>query len=177
MKSLQIMVFISFLLGCNADTEDSGEFSNSTTDASELFFNNMRKSYYAVQEMKDAGMNIYLNKDFNQEDAISMSIIHNWRNDEASVMLDIKGIDLPANFLVGSNPIQTVSFEGRSIDEHIEVAIELYKAIINSEDLSIRSDSGSVQLSDPLRETIRVTMVDFFNLTDNQKFVKRLTND
>ena len=54
------------------------------------FFKNVRKSYYEVEERKDQGIDLYRLKGRNQKaeyPLFEFSIVHNWRNDNAFIML------------------------------------------------------------------------------------------
>ena len=173
MNKFAIILFTTVLsYGCvpeKGNSVDTDDISFTTTDASELFFKNVRKSYYEVDERKDQGIDLYRLKKRNKKAEyalIEMAIVHNWRNDNAFIMITPNTYIGPTDKMaVGKD---TLSFQPKSMPEQIQMAAIIYNGIIeNLEFTLIRPDSTAPFLQDSDdREAIKVTVYDYLKLTE-----------
>jgi hypothetical protein len=94
MKKLIILFIISIsLLGCGQiknDDLDPYEVRFKTTDASKLFFKNTRRSFYKLEELQDAKLEVFrwkksLDDEFPQ---LHLALVNNWRYDEAYLLIE-----------------------------------------------------------------------------------------
>jgi hypothetical protein len=106
--------------GCGQTPSSTDDDLYSTTDASELFFKNIRKSEYLLTENKTAGLDIYVNKSHDDSELIRTQLIHNWRLDKAYIMLSVKDRDLPIKFIIDQK--DTLIFDGSSMENHRMIA-------------------------------------------------------
>ncbi|MFT7281488.1 MAG: hypothetical protein ACI9DM_001214 [Cyclobacteriaceae bacterium] len=117
-------IFFSLLIcstwGCGQTPSTADDDLYSTTDGSELFFKNIRKSEYLLTENKTAGLDIYVHKSYADSELIRAQLIHNWRLDKAYIMLSVKDTDLPIKFLI--NQKDTLVFDGSSMENHRVIA-------------------------------------------------------
>ncbi len=179
MKSLDIILYATFFIftiSCSSHSDRKeisiSELKFDTTDASEIFFSNVRKPSYNLEELKEEGINLYFPKTEDQElENITPYLVHNWRYDRAYIML--KGVD---NFdkMVIRLKSDTVEFESVSITspaDQTKFSIKAYNTIITNDTLQYRRNSGNwggFFLDDKQKELFRITCYDFLRLVELQ---------
>lgn len=177
MRALAIFLGISVLLSsCNPDKEskvrrDKLDFSMS--EESELFFKNMRQSYYELQDMEAAGMKVYRFSERSiAEDhpVINLAIVQQWRLDEASIMVE------PNAFLQAEEEIrlhwQNDSTAGdlryQQGDREVQQAfvIELYDHLVAGDvmHIEVADSSYAFPANQPEREAFRISTFDYLRL-------------
>lgn len=179
MKRLSAFIIILLALSaCNPAKDkkvDQTTIGFKTDESSKLFFKNVRRSYYDVEVMEEAKLEIYrLEKRVKESDVpvLNISIVNNWRYDEAYILLEPNSAaglltDLLIHWenengnsgeirLAGGNKKNQLDFAAQVYDQ-IQEGSQFYIAQ-NGEQLSILSDSKS-------REAFRITMFDYFRLT------------
>ncbi|MBV6645081.1 MAG: hypothetical protein KI790_06515 [Cyclobacteriaceae bacterium] len=164
---------ILVILGCHPERNKPVQFSNyqfATTDASALFFKNVRQSDYDFQEMKTAKLKLYRLKDWSLDTSdLRLVIVHNWYEDQAYVMIEFGEMlreDLPLQIVTSdSTRSDTLLFDGASKENHYEVSSSLYNAILSSGAISIIGSDG-ISLGPINRRNFRRTMFDFYRLTE-----------
>ena len=122
------------------DAEVTAEEINfKTTDSSELFFKNVRKSEYTLEERKEAGLELYSQEDLLLRNQFKPVIIINWRSDMAFFYLQQEN---------NSDSIYTLSIDGEPIvfnpqnqRNHAEFSRQLYNAILTKKEVSINNES------------------------------------
>ncbi len=167
---LFLLIVIS-VLGCNPDTVrevDIDSIGVSTTDASELYFKNMRRSEYDVEERKEQGLDIYTPE--NREDVkypmIELSIVHNWRNDNAFIMIQ------PNVYLTPGSQIKigdtNITFESANMLEQAKVGGIIYNALLKDEQFYlVTGDETQPFLADgDDRKLVKSCLHDFFKLVE-----------
>lgn len=175
--SLGILLFFS----CNPDKAkrvSSEESKFSTSDASELFFRNVRQLYYDKTIMKDVKLDIYRIKDQNKHEdqpVLNLSIVINWRYDEAYLLTE------PNRYLQQLDTLKvlwqdtTTHLQGHyyfyngSKEEHFKFAAQLYQSILDEHQLYlIKGNDEKVKfLTDKKsREAFRKTVFDYLRLVD-----------
>jgi hypothetical protein len=94
MKNIIYLLIFLISVSCNADKTkkiDAEKSKFSTSDASELFFKNVRQRYYDREEMAASKLNIYRIQERNQRvdyPHLQLAIVINWRYDEAYILLE-----------------------------------------------------------------------------------------
>lgn len=165
---------------CNPDKTKrvSAEGSKfSTSDASELFFKNVRQLYYDKTTMEEAKLDVYRIKDRNKAEdqpVLSLSIVINWRYDEAYLLTE------PNHYLQELTPLKILwqdtitrqqgyyNFHAGSKEDHFKFATQIYQSIQNEHQFYLIKDDEKVDfLRDKRsREAFRKTMFDYFRLVD-----------
>ncbi|MEQ8241322.1 MAG: hypothetical protein RIA69_19060 [Cyclobacteriaceae bacterium] len=169
MKKLPLIVLFFTLFACHPDqnrTIDINDFRMNTSDGSRLYFDNVRKSNYNMEELDQAGINIYTLKNTSNK-TLTTKIIHNWRMDQAYLQIQLNDSSLSSlsyfneEKKVASLPVKDLNF----IDQ-TRSALVVYNLILTKK--LIFQDS---QMNDTLvfdKEGFRITCFDYLRLTDNR---------
>lgn len=185
MKYVLVMSLFLMLLGLSAcdisggKEVDENEAKYTTSDASELFFKNVRSIYYDKSVMDEAKLDIYKIKERLQAEGeeyplLNLSIVVNWRYDEAYVLTE------PNPYLQQMDTIRVVwqdttnnqsgtyQFTQGNKDAHFRFATQLYQSLQAEHQLYILKEDEQVQFMNrrDAREPFRKTMVDYFRLVD-----------
>ena len=146
-----------------------------TTDDSELFFKNVRQSYYDKQEVEAAGMDVFRMSDRNltaDYPLIHLAIAYNWRNDQAFLMVepneyiaDPEGFRLLSIAPTG-NDTTVINYAMGNMKDQVAFAHQLFRAIGGDAQLYIDVDDKAIQVFDKFedREVIRKTILDYYKL-------------
>ncbi len=147
-----------------------------TTDASELFFKNVRAIYYDKEEMTSAKLEVFRIKHFNDTDSsspIKLAIVMNWIKDEAYVLVESKGIiaEDKAILLCWKNQKGDMSkqkFDLKNKDDYFLYTGFVYDLILNNIAVTYMVDGETNALFTDTkdREAFRKTMFDFYNLVE-----------
>lgn len=168
--TIYYLLILFVFSSCNADRTkkvDISEFDFATTDASELYFKNIRESYYHIEE-KD-GVKIYRLKAYDNIDNSSLRpmIVYHWRSDKAFLMLEFSSdIDSEhVSIVVGD---EEKYFQINQIRDHLIMANELYDAIIDEKDIFLNQEGQPRPLWKDISEKSNFSLVlyDFFRLTN-----------
>lgn len=175
MRSLLILS-LSLLLACQMDRNkkiDRDKFTFKTGDDTELFFKNIRQSYYDLEENKAAGLNVFRIRSRQQIDSLPvlhLAIVINYLQDEAYILLEPNAAlqdHIPLTVLwqdpkdgkTGEYKIEVMNRENM-----LEFSSQLYEGITANYQLSL--GSGTPFLANVQhREAFRVTMSDYYRLT------------
>lgn len=153
------------------------EAKYTTSDASEIFFRNVRSIYYEKTVIDEAKLDVYRLKDRPEADdypLLGLSIAVNWRYDEAYVLTE------PNTFLQQMDTIRIMwrdttqndsgvfQFSKGSKDDHFRLATQLYRSIQAQRKLYVLHDQQELPFMQrrDAREAFRKTMVDYFRLVD-----------
>lgn len=178
MKSLALLFIIILVsASCNPVKDkqvDQTTIDFKTDDSSKLFFKNVRRNYYDVEVMEEAKLEIYRFKERiidSDKPAINLSIVNNWRYDEAYVLLEpnepigsIQDIKLEWQNEDGTSGV--LNFEGGNKTDQLMFASELYKQIQDGSTFWLVSAEDRISLLDDnkSREAFRITMFDYYRL-------------
>lgn len=182
MRSFILLGLVAAIFSaCNPDKTKkvSAEGSRfSTSDASELFFRNVRQLYYDKTTMKEAKLDVYRIKDRNTSEdqpVLNLSIVMNWRYDEAYLLAE------PNSYLQQLDTLEILwqdtithqqgyySFSNGSKEEHFTFAAQIYQSIQQEHKLYLLKDNQEKIkfLADKKsREAFRRTIFDYFRLVD-----------
>lgn len=181
MKVLNI-VFLSMLLlaSCNPDRDkaidpDTPVFD--TTDASELFFKNVRKTYYDLEDQHAHKMLIYrFAKRVQTEDrpVLNLNLVINWRKDEAYVMFEhnhffeLEGDKILSWYNEEGDKQDELFYTSTNIRNQFTMATKLYMAIKQGHTfkLQIGDETFDILATEAEREAFRITMYDFYRLVE-----------
>lgn len=179
MKSLAGLFIITLILAsCNPVKDkqvDQTTIGFKTDDSSKLFFKNVRRSYYDVEVMEEAKLEIYrLEKRVKESDkpVLNISIVNNWRYDEAYVLLEPNSAsgsltDLQVLWEDEKGNSGKIVLEGGNKKNQLDFAAKVYEQIQNGSRLYLKQNNERVELlnDSKSREAFRVTMFDYFRLT------------
>lgn len=176
-KAFNLVLLILVITACNPDKNkkvDQTSISFSTNDATKLFFKNVRQSYYDLEEMEAAKLEIFRIKkrsDSQDRPIIHLAMVNNWRYDEAYLLLEpneqlnLAGLKLKwSNSESGENG--EIAFENGNKETIVRFADQIYEQIqkgslftasINGQDVPV------IDVSED-REAFRITMVDYYRL-------------
>lgn len=183
---MRILLLLTFsfisLIACNPDKKrksDPDKIKFTTSDASELFFRNIRQLYYDKATMKEAKLDIYRIKDRDRAEdqpVINLSIVINWRYDEAYILLE------PNAYLQEYDTLKihwqdTVSRQkgnyffhaAGSKEDQFRFASKIYQSLQDEHNLYlIEQDNQKTPLlkDRQAREAFRKTIFDYFRLVD-----------
>ncbi|MGB3586737.1 MAG: hypothetical protein WBA23_09365 [Tunicatimonas sp.] len=180
-KILCALLIIAGLLACNPDKErkvNDAEAKFTTSDASELFFKNVRQGYYDKETMDAAKLEIYRIKERNQvedQPILNVAIVINWRYDEAYIITEpnayLQQQDTLTIFWQDTAQQQQGTYEylPGNKESHYQLASRIYNSLQDKHQLYIPSPEGEqvpflARRSE--REAFRKTMVDYYRLVD-----------
>ena len=179
-SAISLFLFIFLIVGCQSKVSkplsiDDIDFK--TTDASEIFFKNVRQSYYDKQEIKAAGMDIFRMSDRNIEadyPLIHLAIAYNWRNDQAFLMVEPndKIINQESFTILGidgvKNDTLVIEYSMGNMKDQVAFAHKLYQSITSDQNLLIQINDEDEVIFDKFedREVLRKTMLDYYKLIE-----------
>ena len=177
---IALLLTLCSLSACNSSggkdiREDEAKYT--TSDASELFFKNVRSIYYDKTVMDEAKLDVYKIKerlDTDEYPLLNLSIVVNWRYDEAYVLTE------PNTYLQKMDTIRiawqdtirneqgTYQFTQGNKDAHFRFATQLYRSLSAEHQLFLLEEGDKVKFMSrrDAREPFRKTMVDYFRLVD-----------
>jgi len=121
-------------MGCNSPKTASQKSDFQTTDQSEIFFQNVRAIYYHRKIVPEAKVHIYTLKENPKNSEYSLSLIHNWKADQAYLMLNHISMDLPFTFLIGlDQSYDTLMYTGESMNENTNICLQIGASIQNND--------------------------------------------
>ncbi len=171
--SYYFLICLIVCTSCNPDKDkiiDLNKLSFNTTDASEIYFKNVRASYYDEEDKKEMGIIIYRLKNWEEQNvqpAIRLSIVYNWRNDNAFVMTH-PNTQFPevSRILAGND---TIIFAQNNMKDQLNSLSIIFNAIVQEKPLHIETNNNWVSfLDNPQdRENFKITMYDFYRLTES----------
>ncbi|GEM_PF-784930 len=146
-----------------------------TTDDSELFFKNVRQSYYDKEEIEAAGMDVFRMSDRNLTASyplIHLAIAYNWRNDQAFLMVEPNEyITDPQEFKLLSidptgNDTTAIDYAMGNMKDQVAFAHQLFLAVTGDAQLYFDVNDEAISVFDKFedREVIRKTVLDYYKL-------------
>ena len=181
MKILFFLIAAVVLAACNLDKNtqiDDKKAKFTTSDASELFFKNVRQIYYDQEEMAAAKLNLFRLGERSQADdypVINLAIASNWRYDEAYLLVE------PNAYLEALDSIRvtwkapesqqegTYRWAQGNKEAQFTFASQLYRSVQQGHQLYVTNLRGEQErLLDRYddREAFRKTMFDYYRLVD-----------
>lgn len=155
---------------------DQAKFS--TSDASELFFKNVRQIYYDKNTLDAAKLDVYRSKDRNTsvtDPVLNLAIVINWRYDEAYLLLEPNEPlqELDTIKILWKDTVRQqqgyYTYAGGSKESQLNFAASLYQGLQHGQEFFlIDADGGQTKfMADrKSREAFRKTVFDYFRLVD-----------
>ncbi|MEM6523509.1 MAG: hypothetical protein AAF693_06950 [Bacteroidota bacterium] len=170
------LIFLLLLFGCNVNSGKKVTLENfefKTGDDTELFFKNVRQSYYDLEENEAAKFNLFRLSDRVINDTLpilNLAIVINYLQDEAYLFLE-------PNALLSEHDPLTIQWrnaddgtsgefilESRNREGMLSYADQLYKGILAGYDFSLSDDQVFLGTKAEL-EAFRITIADYYRLT------------
>jgi hypothetical protein len=179
--ALKTFTFVLFFIiaACESKRKEVNEAAAkyTTSDASEIFFRNVRSLYYEKTAMEEARLDVYRLKERPQADdypLLHLSIVVNWRYDEAYVLTEPNAYlqQMDTIKIIWQDSLQDDSgafqFSGGNKDDHFRLATQLYHSIQAQRKLYILHNDQKIPFMQQreAREAFRKTMGDYFRLVD-----------
>ncbi|MGB3468528.1 MAG: hypothetical protein WBA74_24800 [Cyclobacteriaceae bacterium] len=171
--SLYQLIGISCLLlfvSCQGSQEKSVDidtFEFNTTDATELYFKNMRESYYELEEKE--GMKIYRLEDYEELDSfyIRPMIIYHWRMDKAYLMLEFDSL-IDTENIVLSDSTGNRTYSPGQMRDYLRIAYDIEKVLAADADPKIKIGNRDLPVFRTEKEKSYFSLVlyDFFRFTN-----------
>jgi len=175
-SSLSIWMIFS-LAACHPDKNtpvDLDKLSFKSTDASEIFFRNMRRSYYNKEENKEAAIELYTLTGYEKIGAASLkpTIAYNWRNDFVAVMLnkseELSNQETLVLLFETSDGQEKLILNETDVKTQTTVAIKLYNSILNKHEIFLVRERQKEPLfkNNEEKDFFRITIFDFLRFVE-----------
>jgi len=166
-----LLGFCWLLVGC-ADRNrkiEEGKVRFQTTDASRLYFHNVRSIRYRIETIGKDRMQICRHKDFTEAAlALYPVIANNYMHDQAYIFHEMADSlrQKEAVLLVGEPATDTLSLNLNTHEAHYRFAQELYNAIVADQKLQLclNGECHDFLTNEELRKTFRLVYRDYFRL-------------
>lgn len=177
MKITAVFVVLLIFAGCSNPKKpslpDPRQAKFNTSDDSELYFLNLRQIYYTLEDQKDTKLKIYRFKQRNlnpDKPTLNLAIVHNWRFDEAYILLEANGffkdIDNLQVYWQKGQQQGKYTFSKGDKKAHFRFTTELYRSILTQQQLFILHQNKKIPVLEQQneREQFRKTMNDYYRL-------------
>lgn len=178
MKKMLFLIILLTEYSCQIDRDKKAnieDFNFKTGDDTEIFFKNMRQSYYHLEENKAAKFNVFRHEDRVTEadyPLLNLAIVINYMQDEAYLLLEPNDVlqDEEQMKVFWSGELNTsgeITLENYNRQEILEFTSRIYEALKKKADLYIEIEKNKVPVlkNENERETFRITVSDFYRLT------------
>ncbi|MEQ8712354.1 MAG: hypothetical protein RIC80_05020 [Cyclobacteriaceae bacterium] len=176
-KALLLLLSL-MILGCQPNSPESISIEDidfMTNDASEIFFKNVRQSYYDKQEIAAAGMDVFRMSDRNDQadyPLINFAIAYNWRNDQAFLMVEPnEHITNPEEFQLlrinlTSQDTTIIRYAMGNMKDQVTFAHRVFQALTAEDRLYFYDGQVAKPIFDKFedREVLRKTVLDYYKL-------------
>ncbi|BDD00422.1 hypothetical protein PEPS_27020 [Persicobacter psychrovividus] len=165
------------MLSCEHKTREVNidRLAFDTNDATVLFFKNVRRAYYTMEDRQDAKAHIFRLQDWEDLDQpthLQTAIIHQWTLGKAYVFLESKhGIDVSKPFQVNWQKAQTneqgiLEYTVGNAQEQAIFLTKLYQLLQQEASLTVDIDQKKEPLfgSKDGQDLFRKTMIDYYRL-------------
>ena len=181
LRYLLCCMLVGALSACHPDKQRRIDITDpkfTTSDASELFFKNIRQSYYQKTEMKEAKLDVYKIKENILDDThpqLNPTIVINWRYDEAYLLLEPNALlqDLDTVKIIWEDSLHSkkgyYEFTQGNKEDHYQMATHLYNSLQEHHQLYVagKHNRKIEFLQKPAeRNAFRKTMFDYYRLVD-----------
>ncbi len=183
MKNLCLLLFLTFLFGCDIkrgkrENRDSLHFG--TPEDAELFFKNIRRLDYDYENLVAAKLDIFRHEERSQAvdyPLMTPAVVLNWRFNEAYLILEANERVGQARPLILEWQGKTAQQKGRYVlesnnkMEQLRFADKLYQGLRQGQQFFLVSDSTRQPFLDKPndRRVFRTTMSDYYQLTGTRR--------
>lgn len=165
-----VLISCCLLLSCHPQKKQTIEWESiryETTDASEIYFQNIRKSHYIEESNKLAGFNIYSNEIIeNSGSIIKPKLVVSWRDDQARIIIESPYDEIV--FFMGSE--QEFYFDKSHHQNHSRLMVEIFNAIQEQRIIkcSLTHDKTQKRLfeNETVQQQFRMMVFDFLRLVE-----------
>ncbi len=174
MNRILLILISSVLVSCNIAKNRPVELAKvdfSTDDGSELFFRNVRASYYTMEEVEGQNAVIYnLNKPAADSNHLfNHKIVFNWGADKAFLFFNSDKLNSTKDYkIICSNhaTIDTFLFNNANVNFQRQSALMLYNKLVEGYNMKIIIEDDAVDLFSDIKqkERFRITVFDFLGL-------------
>jgi len=140
-------------------------------ESDELYFKNLRQYYYEKKTREDAGFNLLNLKESNANQEIRKSyftIVTDWRNDAAYIMLSVDSSLIIPHRLTISSPLDTFIISEMNMERHQHVASKVYSALEDEKVsfylLSAQNQEIEIWADHEERNLLKRILKDYFKL-------------
>lgn len=179
----KFIALVLVLAACGTEKKqivDQTTIDFSTTDASKLFFKNVRQIYYDKEELSAAKLDLFRLKKRNESSdwpVLNLVIVNNWRYDEAYVLVEPNTAfdDAQAFQLYWSNNDGSeqglIEFKKGDKQDIQRFCNAVYYQLVRGSRFRLDSKEGmEILMTRADREAFRVTMVDYYRLTERASY-------
>ena len=179
-KIIYTVIILGLAIACRHSSGSSHkekEIDFSTSDASELFFNNVRQIFYDLEEQESTNLKIYRIKTRTKDEdhpAINLALVNNWRFDEAYLLIEPVGVLNKKNEIeiqwhsANSDKSGSYTFKirGSNKQDHVKFAGHIYESLRQKHQLHYqhRGESLPILHTEREREAFRVSIEDYYRL-------------
>lgn len=178
-QMLYFGIIFGLLSACESQhdkSQDNKEADFSTSDASELFFNNVRAIYYDLESQENTKLRIYRIKTRAKDEdhpIVNLALVNNWRYDEAYLLIELGGLIKQKKEVEiqwqspNSDKAGTYVFNVKgNKSAHLKFAGELYESIRQDHQLhhKHRGESLPILHSARERQAFKTSIEDYYRL-------------
>jgi hypothetical protein len=173
------ILFLGLITGCKP--ADSGKFNEEnpsvkTYDDTELFFKNVRQIYYNIENQPNTKLKLYKLKRQNTKTQdrpiINLTLIHNWRFDEAYLLLEPNAFfedPREINILWKNNKNKqkgAINLQKGNKETLLRFAYQIYQKINSETEFWVEKEGKEYPFlkEKQEREAFRVSMADYLRL-------------
>ncbi|PRY89267.1 hypothetical protein [Mongoliibacter ruber] len=175
--SLIFVFVLSFFNERKADNTGEADSVMYMADPERIYFKNLRASVYDREGREDAKMNIYRHgkrKQSTSEPHLNFMILLNRVKNEAYIYLEAFPEDFPMKLKwknLDTEEVGELEFLGGDKFAHFDFADRFYPLLIENTYFEMWYEENWVPIleEDRERESVRVTLVDFYRLINNPK--------
>lgn len=167
------------LISCQIDGNrqvDRDRFTFNTGDDTEIFFKNVRQSYYDLEENKAAQINVFRFSDrliTEDQPVINLAIVHQYVNDKAFILVernewfDDQTGPLQLESTLKNGTITEIDLETMNKDAMLEFATRVYEDLQQGAEFKLIQKGERIPIftDKKEREAIRITLSDYYRLT------------
>jgi len=169
-----LLLLIVLISGCNQDKKrlvEAEKLNFKTTDASELFFKNVRQINYQKEVMKESKLDLFV-PEFNEGLPLRFSIAINWRFDQAYLQVE-RTKELETMESVSFNAVndknntqETFTFESGNLTTQLNFATWIYNQVLQGNKIIYGEGQKPLFTADGSKEAFRKFMVDYYRLIE-----------
>lgn len=162
-----LFVFFAACSDHKEKTVDIDNFEFTTTDATELYFKNMRESYYDVEERE--GIKIYRFEEYGELDSflIKPVIVYHWRTDRAFLMLEFDP-SITNDEIILSDSTGERSYSPGQMRDYLKIAYDIEKVLAADLEPQLLLNGRKIPVfySDKEKSYFSLVLYDFFRFTN-----------
>lgn len=173
----QLLTILLIISSCQIDREkkiDREKFTFKMGSDTQLFFKNVRQSYYDLEENKAAKFNVFRfsnREKTNQKPVLNLAIVINYLQDEAYLLMEPNTAmgDLPFSIVStdSSGQTNTITLTSQNRESTLHFVTDLYEHLLqgNSFELELDGKKTGLFTKPNEKEAFRITVSDYYRLT------------